>query len=120
MRALWRISSSETGLGVAQVVVGLLLSNARKDEWLRSCACNDDSIQPKRPKRGWSGRRDGTRRSREPGAERQTSRAVPPTSAHQPCASRGAGTSGAASAGLALGAQVAILRLYDQERVRKY
>jgi hypothetical protein len=46
------------------------------------------------------------RRSREPGAERQTCRAVPPTDAHQPGASRGAGTSGAASAGLALVAPV--------------
>ena len=52
----------------------------------------------------WPERR-GRRRSREPGAERQKSRAVPHLSAHQPCASRGAGTSGATSAGLALGAQ---------------
>ena len=47
----------------------------------------------------------GRRRSREPGAERQTSRAVPHSSTHLPCASRGAGTSGAASAGLSLVAQ---------------
>ena len=62
----------------------------------------------------------GWRRSREPGAERQKSRAVPHCSAHQPCANRGADTSGAASAGLALGAQGASLPLYDQERVRRY
>jgi len=46
--------------------------------------------------------------------------AAPTVSAHQPCASRGAGTSGAASVGLALGAQIAGLLLHNQERVRKY
>ena len=104
-RALWRISNKVTGFGVTLFAAALSLRNARKVGWLRSWACPDDSIRRKgRSAAGLAGAKE-RRRSREPGAERQTSRAVPPTSAHQPCASRGAGTSGATSAGLALVAQ---------------
>ena len=74
-----------------------------------------------RPKRGWSGRGEGNGgEAVETGAERQKSRAVPHCSAHQPGAIRGAGTSGAASAGLALGAQVVGLRPENQGYYSRY